>query len=244
MNLADALTGNFGNQYDGNAPLPDAEDEKHVMGLNESVRSWARVLWHRANSSPATWRKREKYSHAMAQVEIARQQSMRKMEDMKIPQGFLALVKNDLIVTRLQDRELDAAVEKKCLIAVLHGAVDTGKTTSACRRLSRQVYGQYIQAALLLSLSIDFSDDRERLMALQNTPFLVVDDLGRGFESSKHQLRFEEILCTRFDNERPTLCTTNKTREEFILDYGPRVERRAVDFNRSAFIECRAEGVV
>jgi hypothetical protein len=247
VNIEAALNGFWNSatgKIDGTIPLPHAEDERWLReNCAPHLRACARQIWHWARLNNPNFHRgnREqpkRVANTVEQIKIFTAHDFQRMEKMCVPQGFLTLVKNGGLVECEQDRKIEDAVARNCLFILLHHLPESGKTTSACNCLSRRSIGKYVQASWVLSFSKDFSDDRDALRAYEETAFLVIDDLGRGFETGKHRDRFDDLLCTRFDNERPTLITTNKPAGDFIVDYGPRVERRATDINRSALIEC------
>lgn len=109
--------------------------------------------------------------------------------------------------------------------AVWFGPAGTGKTYLACGmlldRYARGLDGLYITAKGYTDrIKNSYRDDSKDsstdiLERYGSTPILVLDEVGRQFETKSEDLYLFELVNERYNQQRPTLFLSNLTNEEF-----------------------------
>jgi len=120
---------------------------------------------------------------------------------------------------------IENSISNECFTLLVCGYVGTGKTTAACRWLSRFIgFGLYIRAADYCELSGKVRQDRpsvHRYMEIEN---LVLDEVGQ--EGSKDVGKIETLIHARHEDHLKTIVLANKTPDDFEKVYGDRIDRR------------------
>lgn len=123
-------------------------------------------------------------------------------------------------------------------VLILNGSNGTGKSRTACaainHRLSKgMAAGKYIscnyQVCPLIRSSRSFRADRNEMQVLTDyytTPFLVLDEVGKGDDEIISKMFVTCVLAARYDNNLPTLITTNLPKDELINFLGADVSSR------------------
>lgn len=113
--------------------------------------------------------------------------------------------------------------EPRCFL-VLAGGKGCGKTLAAAE-LARLHYGTFVDVGHVVRVG---QYDAEPLKALQEDPFLVIDDLGCEYVDAKGYFHatFDGLINARYANERATVITTNLPAKAFAERYGERVADR------------------
>ena len=115
---------------------------------------------------------------------------------------------------------------------VLNGGLGNGKTTLAkalgdTLRILRNIYPEMVAAQDFVHW---YQREDERADSAMRSKFLMLDDIGTEAVSVKsygtEYTPVIELLYKRYDTDKPTIVTTNLTREQFYKTYGPRVADR------------------
>ena len=109
-------------------------------------------------------------------------------------------------------------------LIVVCGLIGTGKTIAACRCLGEQEQGLYIKARSFAAWSAKMREDRWRVDAVIEQPFIVLDELA--MEDERDRGKIEELLHERYEQKRITIALANKSPREVLDIYGERVARR------------------
>ena len=106
-------------------------------------------------------------------------------------------------------------------VLILMGTNGTGKTRLACAAINKRIRnrknpGMYIscnyEVCPLIRSSRSFRAEKSEYDVLQEfytTPFLVLDEIGKGDDSVISKMFVTCVLAARYDNNLPTLITTN-----------------------------------
>lgn len=137
----------------------------------------------------------------------------------------------------LADRIKDFALNGKGVL-IMQGGNGTGKTRLACCAINERILsqingGRYIscfyEVCPLIRSSRSFRAEKNEVQVLNDfftTPFLVLDEVGKGDDSVISKMFVSTVLAARYDNELPTLITTNLEKQEFIEFVGKDIESR------------------
>ena len=112
---------------------------------------------------------------------------------------------------------IDAIVSGDRRGFLLLGPYGTGKTTimayTAKQLLLNSIAGagriRFVPSDVLYQ--IIFRRENETFDELIQVPYLMIDDLGRTYDSAFPTAMFESLMCQRYDNLLPTFFTTNKS---------------------------------
>ena len=128
---------------------------------------------------------------------------------------------------RLKDIALDFALHGKGVMIVC-GNNGTGKTRlgSCCinERILREIAGgRYISCSYevgpLIRSSRSFSAKKSEMDVYKEfytTPFLVIDEAGKGDDVAVSKAFIRNVLLARYDYELPSFISMNGTKEEFM----------------------------
>lgn len=123
-------------------------------------------------------------------------------------------------------------------VLILNGTNGTGKTRLACcaiiyRIANHQNSGKYIscnyEVCPLIRSSRSFravKSEYEILKEFYTTPFLVLDEVGKGDDEVISKMFVSCVLAARYDNNLPTLITTNLSKEELSKFVGKDIQSR------------------
>ncbi len=123
-------------------------------------------------------------------------------------------------------------------VLILNGTNGTGKSRTACAAINYRIStglnsGKYISCNYhvcpLIRSSRSFKADRseyDTLLEFYTTPFLVLDELGKGDDSVISKMFVSCVLAARYDNNLPTLITTNLTKQELREFVGKDIQSR------------------
>lgn len=147
---------------------------------------------------------------------------------------------------RLSDKVRDFA-EKGTGVFIITGSNGTGKTRIACCAINHRIDnylrgGRYIscfyEVCPLIRSSRSFSakvNEIDTLEEFYTTPFLVLDEVGKGDDNPIAKTFVTNVLAARYDNDLPTLITTNLVKSEFIdfigSDITSRLQETAMFYN-------------
>lgn len=122
--------------------------------------------------------------------------------------------------------------EKGKGVLVLSGSNGTGKTRTASCAINHRL-ANHLQGGIFISCKHDmcplirssrsFRAEKSELQVykeLYETPFLVLDEVGRGDDQIIAKAFIENVLSARYDNELPTLITTNFTMKDLCSYVG------------------------
>lgn len=126
-------------------------------------------------------------------------------------------------------RHLQRQDERPGRLLVLTGVSDAGKTFAAVWALA-QMGGRFVWSARLARLIQDMDE-------LLQVPLLVINDIGVDYDQAWWRSNFSELLITRFDAGRTTICTTNIAPARLLERLGQvddRLKRRCA----KAFLQC------
>lgn len=120
-------------------------------------------------------------------------------------------------------------------ILVLSGKNGTGKTHLACSVI-RKCGGKYITSTMLClkyDSAIGFKADmtREEIIShYSKVNMLVIDECGKYFlNSDLEKFLLIQIVCGRYENNRPTVLVTNANKKSFIEFMGKAVYDRLTE---------------
>lgn len=71
---------------------------------------------------------------------------------------------------------------------------------------------------------------KDAIRSLGYRPMLLLDDLGKNSVSERHIRDFSDLLDLRFNDDKPTIITTNLVEKELKEKYGARVHSRLKEF--------------
>lgn len=123
-------------------------------------------------------------------------------------------------------------------VLILNGSNGTGKSRTACAAINYRIAnglnaGRYIscnyQVCPLIRSSRSFRAERNELQTLTDfytTPFLILDEVGKGDDSVISKMFVTCVLAARYDNNLPTLITTNLTKQELSEFVGQDIQSR------------------
>lgn len=123
-------------------------------------------------------------------------------------------------------------------VLIINGTNGTGKTRTACAAINYRIAngkasGTYIscnyQVCPLIRSSRSFRAEKNELQTLTEfytTPFLVLDEVGKGDDGVISKMFVTCVLSARYDNNLPTLITTNLTKDELSAFVGKDVTSR------------------
>lgn len=133
-------------------------------------------------------------------------------------------------------------------ILIIYGPNGTGKTRTACCAINHRI-AQHVQAGDFISCgnevcpmirsSRSFKADRseyETLKYYYTTPFLVIDEVGKGDDSVIAKMFVTNVLAARYNNQLPTLMTTNLTKDELMEFLGKDIEDRLAEVGSEAVL--------
>lgn len=115
-------------------------------------------------------------------------------------------------------------------VFILSGGNGTGKTRTACCAINHRIKncmhsGIYISCSYQVCPTIRASrsfraekNEIETLTEFYTTPFLILDEVGKGDDAVISKMFITCVLAARYDNNLPTLITTNLTKQE-LLDF-------------------------
>lgn len=123
-------------------------------------------------------------------------------------------------------------------ILIIFGTNGTGKSRTACAGINNRIAkklspGRYIscnyEVCPLIRASRSFRADRNEYDTLKDfytTPFLVLDEVGKGDDAVISKMFVTCVLAARYDNNLPTLITTNMNKEELSQFVGADISSR------------------
>lgn len=134
-------------------------------------------------------------------------------------------------------------------VLILQGTNGTGKSRTACAAINYRLTngmapGMYIscnyQVCPLIRSSRSFRADKNELQVLTEyytTPFLILDEVGKGDDSVISKMFVTCVLAARYDNNLPTLITTNLTKQELAEFVGKDITSRFVETATVAILD-------
>lgn len=123
-------------------------------------------------------------------------------------------------------------------VLIIQGTNGTGKSRIACAAINyriahKLVSGKYIscnyQVCPLIRSSRSFRAERNEIDTLTEfytTPFLVLDEVGKGDDEVISKMFVTCVLAARYDNNLPTLITTNLSKQELSEFVGKDITSR------------------
>lgn len=222
--------------FDPNMEEALAKLDVKLPSVAKQLRAWRDQITERMQSERGmeAFRAEQRVFEDQRRAEAMRAQ--------EIPQMFrsLLLAGKDELGNELRDTvgwlRLVESLEKGRRLIFLWGTPGTGKSVCACRWLASATSGRFVEAAYLLSLSPNFSDDRKEIDRYERAPRLVIDDVGRGQPTAAHNARIEEIISRRYHEGLVTVATTNKTARQLMVDFGERIASRLRELG--ALVHC------
>jgi hypothetical protein len=120
-------------------------------------------------------------------------------------------------------------------LVILGGTPDSGKSFAAALAVAER--GGYFMDASVLD---QFPNKIDNLLKhCREIPLLAIDDVGSGRSTSQVAApQLEGLVRERFDRERPTILTTNLTREQFWPFYGGDCGRMANRAGSAGWVRC------
>lgn len=134
-------------------------------------------------------------------------------------------------------------------VMILMGTNGTGKSRTACCAINWRIAngrsaGNYIscnyQVCPLIRSSRSFRADKNELQVLTEfytTPFLVLDEVGKGDDSLISKMFVSCVLAARYDNNLPTLITTNLNKQELSEFVGKDIQSRFFETAQIAVLD-------
>lgn len=123
-------------------------------------------------------------------------------------------------------------------VLILNGNNGTGKSRSACASINYRIEsniasGMYIscmyQVCPLIRSSRSFKADKNELQVMNDyytTPFLVIDEVGKGDDLVISKMFTASVLAARYDNCLPTVIVSNLEMEELCNFVGMDIKSR------------------
>ena len=123
-------------------------------------------------------------------------------------------------------------------VLIINGTNGTGKSRTACSAINYRISkgiaaGKYIscnyQVCPLIRSSRSFRAEKneyETLNEFYNTPFLILDEVGKGDDAVISKMFVSCVLSARYDNNLPTLITTNLSKQELCEFVGKDIQSR------------------
>lgn len=123
-------------------------------------------------------------------------------------------------------------------VLIINGSNGTGKSRTACAAINYRIAsgltaGMYIscnyQVCPLIRSSRSFKADKNELLVLTEfytTPFLILDEVGKGDDAVISKMFVSCVLAARYDNNLPTLITTNMAKDELAEFVGKDIQSR------------------
>lgn len=123
-------------------------------------------------------------------------------------------------------------------VLIIIGDNGTGKTrlVSACinERIARELCGgRYISCSYevcpLIRSSRSFSANKSEMETLREfytTPFLVLDEVGKGDDIQTSKAFVQNVLAARYDNNLPTVIATNLDKDGIVDFVGKEISSR------------------
>lgn len=123
-------------------------------------------------------------------------------------------------------------------VLIINGSNGTGKSRTACCAINYRIAngmsaGMYIscnyQVCPLIRSSRSFraeKNESETLKEFYTTPFLILDEVGKGDDSVISKMFVTCVLAARYDNNLPTLITTNLSKQELAEFVGADITSR------------------
>ena len=134
-------------------------------------------------------------------------------------------------------------------VMILMGTNGTGKSRTACCAINWRIAnglsaGNYIscnyQVCPLIRSSRSFRAEKNELQVLTEfytTPFLVLDEVGKGDDSVISKMFVACVLAARYDNNLPTLITTNLNKQELSEFVGKDIQSRFFETAQIAILD-------
>lgn len=134
-------------------------------------------------------------------------------------------------------------------VLIIQGTNGTGKSRTACAAINYRIAsglasGMYIscnyQVCPLIRSSRSFRADKNELQVLTEyytTPFLILDEVGKGDDLVISKMFVTCVLAARYDNNLPTLITTNLTKQELAEFVGKDITSRFVETATVAILD-------
>lgn len=131
--------------------------------------------------------------------------------------------------------------ESKKGVLILQGGNGTGKTESVCAMFTNRIQkglvaGLYLsnkyELCPLIRTSRSFSaniNEYDLLKRYYTTPFLAIDEVGKGDNEVIEKMFVSNVLSARYDNELPTVLVTNWTTKELEDFLGDEIKSRFLE---------------
>lgn len=179
------------------------------------------------NVSEAVHEEAERWQKERRERDIARDLAdhLARGKRMGIPTRHLELLGGEAAIDPTEPLEAIRASRKRHTTLVLSGRAGCGKTFAACYWLFQQRDGCFM-TVFELSRKNRYLDKEMR--ALEQTPALVIDDIGAEFfdKDNRFATLLDGIVIRRHDSKLPTILTTNLQWSEFSKQYGARITDR------------------
>lgn len=134
-------------------------------------------------------------------------------------------------------------------VLILNGSNGTGKSRTACAAINYRLAngmapGMYIscnyQVCPLIRSSRSFRADKNEMQVLTEyytTPFLILDEVGKGDDEIISKMFVTCVLAARYDNNLPTLITTNLSKDDLADFLGADVTSRLHETAKVAVLD-------
>lgn len=126
-------------------------------------------------------------------------------------------------------------------VLIVNGRNGTGKTRTACSAMNWRIEnglnpGLFIscnyQVCPMIRSSRSFRSEKSEYEILEEyytSPFVVLDEVGKGDDAVISKMFVTNVLSARYDNDLPTLITTNFTKQELIDFVGTDIHSRFIE---------------
>lgn len=207
------------------------------------IAKWTDAQWEAHEKRVAVWKDQEERAE---REKIA-------TDRLEILLGW-GVPQKDLSRAALLEHERSEAVQAlatfdrdpRATFLVLAGLPWAGKTTAAAvwlvnsrrpKRHPRAGDPMFVSAAKLTRAS-SYDDASGELARAEWARLLVLDDLGAEFADAKGhwQARLDALIDARYENELPTIITTNLTADDFKARYQERITRRISESGRFVIV--------